>query len=93
MWVELHHSIHARGERVEDVLKETQEKPKVSGQVSTANMEDSVSVSEHRNDNHNGSCNVSNDLEDGELEEKCEAAGNSIRKVRKISTIPLDNCN
>lgn len=87
----LYHSIHARGERVEDVLKEIQQKPEVSGEALTANTADSVSVSEYRHDNGNGNCNVSDGLEDGELEETCEMAEDCIRKVRRISSNLLNN--
>lgn len=71
----LYHSIHARGERVEDVLREAQERIEVTGKATPLDMDDSVSVG-------HGAGNGSDELEDGELGESIEKQGGNIGKVR-----------
>lgn len=75
----LYHSIHARGERVEDVLKENEEKNEVSGEALIVNMDDSVSMSANRHDNDN----VPSELEDGEVEEIFGMEKNCASKVSR----------
>ena len=81
----LYHSIHARGERVEDVMKEIQEKNETSGKVLAVNMGDSVSMTASRHDNGN----VSNELEDGEFEENSGVENTCTNKVRLESHLFL----
>lgn len=80
----LYHSIHARGERVEDVIKEIQAKNETSGEVLTVKTGNSVSVSAYTRDNGN----ASNELEDGEVEDNSEMEKNCTSKVRRKSNNP-----
>jgi hypothetical protein len=77
----LYHSIHARGERVEDVLREAQEQSEVVGKAMPINMSDLVSVAGQRH----VAGNDSDELEDGELGESIEKEGENIGKVRLLS--------
>lgn len=83
MGAKLYHSIHARGERVEDVLKEfeakddTQNGQAVAGEGNPGDAENAKPA--------NGV--VSDELEDGELEDESEPnlqAANDVGELKKF---------
>lgn len=78
----LYHSLHARGERIEDVLKEVREESEAGGDASTANINHTVSASTYSHVSNE----VSKDrFEDGDLKEKTEKEEESVSNSR----IPL----
>ena len=71
---QLYHSIHARGERIEDALRSAE-----MADLGSSEKKDSISVAGYHND-----FTQANDLEDGELEDEApKQTVNSGAAIRK----------